>query len=68
MTTKFFAIGALLFGFLVSTDVAWSAKWSRDTCINAVNQKLGTYGSDRGDSTNKDAVKRCMKRGPNAID
>ena len=68
MTSKFFAVACLLSGFLVSTDVAWSTKYSREACINAVNQKLGTYASDRGISTNRDAVRRCMKYGPRAID
>jgi len=68
MTTKFFASVCLLVGVLVSTDAAWSAKWSRDACISAVNQKLGSYSADRGGSTNRDAVRRCMKYGPSAID
>ena len=68
MTSKFFAVVCLLLGVLVSTNQAWSAKWSRDMCINAVNQKLGSYSADRGGSTNRDAVKRCMKHGPSAID
>jgi hypothetical protein len=68
MTTKFFGAICLVLGLLVSTNVAWSAKWSRDACINAVNQKLGSYSTDRGISTNKDAVRRCMKHGPGAID
>jgi len=68
MTTKFFAFICLLLGVLVSTNAAWSAKWSREACIHAVNQKLGSYSADRGGSTNKDAVRRCMKHGPSAID
>jgi hypothetical protein len=68
MTSKFFVLACLILGFLVSTSTAWSAKWSRDACINAVNQKLGSYATDRGGSTNRDAVRRCMKHGPGAID
>jgi hypothetical protein len=68
MTTKFFAAIALLLGVLATTDMAWSGKWSRGTCINAVHQKLGTYSSDRGGTANRDAVRRCMRYGPSAID
>jgi hypothetical protein len=67
MTSKIFVLVCLL-GLLIAPNMAWSAKMSRGACVNAVNQKLGTYATDRGLPTNKDAVKRCMKYGPGAID
>ena len=68
MTTRLLAVVCLLVSVPVLTEEAWSAKWGREGCINAVNQKLGSYSTDRGGSANKDAVKRCMKHGPGAID
>lgn len=68
MTTKFFAAFCLLLGLLVSTNVAWSAKWSRAACEAAVRDRLGVSATDRGLSTNRDAVRRCMRHGPRAID
>ena len=68
MTTRFFAVICLLLGFLFSSSPASAAKWTRGECVDAVHQKLGTYAADAGHTTNKAAVKRCMKYGPNAID
>jgi len=69
MTSKLFAAVCLLLGLLVSTNVAWSARWSRGECINAVHQRLGTYSADSGRGTkSRDAVTRCMRYGPGAID
>jgi hypothetical protein len=67
MTSKLFTVICLLLGLLVSTNVAWSARWSRGDCINAVHQTLGVYNTNRGISTNRDAVRRCMRYGPGAI-
>jgi hypothetical protein len=68
MTSKFFALICPLFGFLALTSAASAAKWTRGECIDAVHQKLGISAADAGHTTNKAAVKRCMKYGPNAID
>jgi hypothetical protein len=68
MTSKLLAAICLLLGLLVSTDMTWSARWSRAACVNAVNHRLGVSATDRGLSTNRDAVRRCMRHGPSAID
>jgi hypothetical protein len=69
MTAKLFAAVCLLLGLLISTNVAWSARWSRGECINAVHQSIGTYSADSGRGTkSRAAVARCMRYGPSAID
>jgi hypothetical protein len=54
-----------LVGSLVAPNVASAA--SRGACINAVNEKLGSRATDAGETTNKAAVRRCMKHGLGAI-
>jgi hypothetical protein len=67
MTGKIFVVACLL-GLLVSSNMAWSAaRWSRGDCINAVNQKFGVRATDAGGTTNKAAVQRCLKHGPDSI-
>jgi len=68
MKTKFLAVIGILLGLLVSTNETSAAKWSRGECVDAVRQKLGIGAADTGHTTNKAAVRRCMKHGPNAID
>jgi hypothetical protein len=48
---------------------AWSQRWSRADCTNAVHQKLGTYSADSGRGTlSRSAIRRCIKYGPGAIE
>lgn len=44
-----------------------SGRWTRNYCINAVHERLGVSSADAGKNTNRDAVLRCMQRGPMAI-
>jgi hypothetical protein len=60
--------GALATLTLISINPASAAKWSRAQCVDAVRQQLGTYGVDAGRTRNLDAVGRCMRHGPGAID
>ena len=53
---------------LVSTNSVSAAKWTRGQCTDLVRQQLGTYAVDAGRTRNWDAVKRCMRYGPGAID
>jgi hypothetical protein len=66
MIVKTLAVFCLL-GSLAAPSVAWSAQWSRGSCINAVHEKLGDRATDAGANTNKAAVHRCMRHGPGAI-
>jgi len=67
MTGRIFALFSIL-GLLVAPSAAWSAQqWSRGQCIDAVHQKLGTRAADAGTNTNKAAVMRCIKHGPDSI-
>jgi hypothetical protein len=43
------------------------ARWTRGYCINAVHERLGVSTTDAAKDTNRDAVIRCMQRGPNSI-
>jgi hypothetical protein len=68
MTTKFFSVVCLITGLLLSTNAAVAARWTRGQCIDAVNQRLGVRATDAGRTTNRAAVARCLKYGPDAID
>jgi hypothetical protein len=42
-------------------------RWTREYCINAVHERLGVSATDAAKPTNRDALMRCMYRGPMAI-
>jgi hypothetical protein len=46
---------------------AESSRWTRGFCVNAVHERLGVSSADAGKDANRDAVIRCMERGPMAI-
>jgi hypothetical protein len=66
MATKIFVVFCLL-GLVVAPNVAWSARWSRGECVDAVRQKYGTYAADTGHTFNRAAVRRCMRHGPGSV-
>jgi hypothetical protein len=50
-----------------NTGPVQNQRWTRDYCVNAVHERLGISSSDAGKDANRDAVIRCMQRGPMAI-
>jgi len=66
MTSKVL-VSLFLLALLISPNVAWSAKWSRGQCINAVHERLGVSSTNARGAANRAAVIRCMQYGPMAI-
>jgi hypothetical protein len=49
------------------TAAVGGERWTRAYCINAVHERLGVSSTDAAKDTNRDALMRCMQRGPMSI-